>query len=95
MALVAKRKKTMINEPETKITWKEVKNADGYRIYVYDSKTEKYKTVATVKNGKTTYTVTELKAGTTYKFAVKAYVKDGDTTIWSSQYTAVKVTTKK
>ena len=62
--------------------------------YVYNTKTKKYSTVATVK-GKTTYTVKDLKAGTSYTFAVKAYDTVAKKAVWSNQYTTVKVTTKK
>ncbi len=57
-----------------KLKWNSVDRATGYKIYVYNSKTEKYDSVATV-NGSTTYTVKNLSAGTAYKFCVKAYFK--------------------
>ncbi len=82
------------NKSAVKLTWKEVKGADGYRVYVYNTKTKKYTTVATVK-GKTSYTVKELKAGTTYKFAVKAYYKYDGATVWSNQYTTINTKTAK
>ena len=82
------------NKSAVKLTWKDVKGADGYRVYVYNTKTKKYTTVATVK-GKTSYTVKELKAGTTYKFAVKAYYKYDGATVWSNQYTTINTKTAK
>ena len=94
--LVAKTSKITATPAKTsvKLSWKAVSGADGYRVYVYNTKTKKYSTVATVK-GKTTYTVKDLKAGTSYTFAVKAYDTVAKNTVWSNQYTTVKVTTKK
>ena len=94
--LVAKTSKVTATPAKTsvKLSWKAVSGADGYRVYVYNAKTKKYSTVATVK-GKTTYTVKDLKAGTSYTFAVKAYDTVAKKAVWSNQYTTVKVTTKK
>ena len=77
-----------------KLTWKEVKGAEGYRVYVKTAKGG-WKTVATVKGGKVTYTVKGLKTNTTYEYAVKAFYKDGSATVWSNQYTTVKAKTAK
>ena len=66
-----------------KLKWSEVKGANGYRIYRYDSKTAEYKQIASVKNT-TEYRVTKLKAGTSYKFAVQAYYKDGNGKVYFS-----------
>ena len=94
--LVSKTSKITATPAKTsvKLTWKAVSGADGYRVYVYNTKTKKYSTVATVK-GKTTYTVKDLKAGTSYTFAVKAYDTVAKKAVWSNQYTTVKVTTNK
>lgn len=81
------------NSKAIKLTWNKVSGADGYRVYIYNTKTGKYKALTTTT--KTTYTVTGLKANTTYKFAVKAYLKYDKTTYWSNQYTTFKAATKK
>ena len=54
-----------------KLTWSKVAGAAGYRIYLYNTKTKKFATV--VNTTKTSYQFTKLKAGTTYKYAVRAY----------------------
>lgn len=54
-----------------KLSWKKTSDTTGYKIYRYDSKTKKYKKIATTKG--TSYTVKKLKAGTSYKFKVVAY----------------------
>ena len=42
----------------------------------------------------TSYTFTGLKAGTTYNFAVKPYLKDGNTPVWAKTYTGLTAFTK-
>ena len=46
----------------------------GYEIYKYNSKTKQYTYVGNTT--KTTYTVKNLKPGTTYKYKVRAYIKN-------------------
>ena len=75
-----------------KLTWKKVTGADGYRVYQYNSKTGKYEKIKTLTG--TSYTVKKLKAGTTYKFAVKAYTKDNGETLWASSYKTFTTATK-
>ena len=58
------------------ITWGKVSYASNYIVYRSTSKNGKYKKVATVKNGKTTYTDKKLKKGTTYYYKVKATGKN-------------------
>lgn len=76
-----------------KLSWKKVSGADGYRVYVYNTKTKKYNIVEKNVTG-TSYTVKGLKSGTSYKFAVKAYDTVSKKTVWSNQYTTVSVKTK-
>ena len=72
------------------LKWSKVIGATGYRVYVYNSKTGKYKTVKTTAG--TVCTVKELKSGTTYKYAVKPYTEASDgTIIWAEE--SVKLTT--
>ena len=55
------------------LTWSPVKNADGYQIYIYSPSKGKFvrKTSVTA----TTAKITGRKAGTAYKFKVRAYYK--------------------
>jgi len=76
-----------------KLKWGKVKNAKGYRIYRLSGK--KWKTVATIKDAKTTsYTVKNLKASTTYSFKIKAYNQKGKVTKWSADSKVIKCKTK-
>lgn len=70
-----------------KLTWKSIKQADGYIIY--GSKCgSKMKYITTVKgSGKKTFTVKKLKKGTYYKYMVVAYktTPSGDKVLTSSK----------
>ena len=80
-------------QTEIKLSWKAVKGATGYRVYVYNTKTKKYNIVAKYVKGKTSYTVKDLKANTSYKFAVKAYTKVDGELFWAEESTKVTVKT--
>ena len=65
-------------------------SATGYRIFQLVNK--KYVKLATVReNG---FTVKNLKAATSYVFAVRAYNKQGDKVVWSKTFRTVKAKTK-
>lgn len=54
------------------VKWSKVLNADGY--YVYKADGNKWKRIATIKNGDTTtYTDKNVESGKTYKYTVRAY----------------------
>lgn len=75
-----------------KITWKKVKNANGYYIYRSTSKNKKYKKIATVKKGSTvTFTNKKLSPKKKYYYRIKAY-KGKKTSPFSN---TVSATTKK
>ena len=75
-----------------KLSWSAVEGATGYRVYLYDAKAKKYKALGTTE--KLSCSVKKLKAGTEYKFAVKAYTKNGTETLWSKYYTELTTATK-
>ncbi len=75
-----------------KLIWGKVPGATGYRVYRYDTKTKKYVKIADTKS--TNYTISKLKSGTSYKFAVKAYKKADGKTIWSTAYKTISTATK-
>ena len=67
-----------------KLTWQESAGATGYRVYQYSPSKDKYVLKASVK-GVTSYRVTNLKAGTEYKFKIKPYTKLSDgTVLWAT-----------
>ena len=82
--------KTSVTYNTVKLSWSKVKDADGYRIYKYDSAKKKWVT-AVKSTTKTSYNFKDLKTGTTYQYRVKAYQKTSKSTYWSS-YKTVKAT---
>jgi hypothetical protein len=58
------------------LRWTKDNAADGYRVYRYDVADGKYVTVKTVNGRKTFCKISGLKAGTAYKYVVKAYYYD-------------------
>ncbi|MDE7287928.1 MAG: fibronectin type III domain-containing protein [Oscillospiraceae bacterium] len=74
------------------LTWDKVEGAVGYRVYMYDPVTGKYKSYKSVKSTKCT--VTELKSGTEYSFRVTALDVSGGKYVPGKASTAVSVTTK-
>lgn len=79
-------------DSEIKLSWKKSEGATGYRVFLYDYETGKYKALKTLTA--TTYTVKKLKSGTKYKFAVKTYTKTDDETLWSESSKTVTAYTK-
>ncbi len=67
------------------LSWKTVKGATGYRVYIKQS--GKWKQLKTVTGTK--YTVTDLTPMKDYSFAVKAYVKESGKVINAPEYTSV------
>lgn len=63
-------KATKINKTSVSLAWSKVNGAEKYIVYKYKTATKKYYKVKTVKGTKAT--VSSLKSGTTYKFAVVA-----------------------
>ena len=72
-----------------KLTWNKVKGATGYTLY--QQKNGKWTKVKSLTG--TSYTVPKLKVGTTYKFAVKAYKKIGNSLITSPSFPTVSTST--
>ncbi len=67
-----------------KVSWKKVKNAEGYMVYRSTKKKGAYKRIKTVSNGsKSSYTDTKTKNGRTYYYYVVAYAKTDGKTIRS------------
>lgn len=68
------------------LKWNKVTGATGYEVYQYNSSKKKYVKVKTTTS--TSYKATKLKAGTTYKFKVRAY-KTVDKTNYYGYYSSV------
>lgn len=72
------------------LNWTKSAGATGYRIYVKSGTNWK-----TIVNSTTalTYTIKGLKAGAKYTYAVRPYVKNGSTVVWSDYTTYTAATT--
>ncbi|MDD7389835.1 MAG: fibronectin type III domain-containing protein [Lachnospiraceae bacterium] len=69
-----------VNATTIKVSWKGVKKADGYRIYV--KKDGKWVKQGDYKSTTRWVKIGSLKAGTKYAFTVRAYAKNGSEKIW-------------
>lgn len=85
--------KITASQTTTAITlkWNKVTGADSYRVYQYNAKTKKWVKVKDV-TGKS-LKISKLKAGTAYKYKVRAYTKD-DGTIYGDYSKVFETVTK-
>lgn len=74
-----------------KMSWSKVSGATGYRVYQYNTSTNKWKAVANISGA--SYTFKNLKAGTTYKFTVRAYKTLDGQTYLSPKYSTFTTST--
>lgn len=75
------------------LTWNECEGATGYRVYKYNSSSKKYTLVKSIKTNK--YKVSDLKAGTSYKFKIRPYTKlDDGTVLWGEDSDVFTTATK-
>lgn len=80
--------KASSNNTAITLTWDAVDGARGYRIFRYSGGWKAVKTTTA-----TSYTVQNLTAGTSYRFAVRAYTKNGSTVIWAPKYASIRTAT--
>ena len=74
-----------------KITWKRVKDCDGYRIYVRKPGSSKYVLLKTVNSSQTVaYTSKKLTDGGKYRIKIKTFVLSEKKKIYSD-YSSAKV----
>ncbi len=67
---------TVARKDKVRLSWKQTKGADGYRIYRYNSKTNTYEKIKTIGKGDiVTWVNSGLERSTTYKYKIKAYIE--------------------
>ena len=93
LAKVSNFKVTKTASNSVKLSWNNVSGAEGYIIYKYDNTKKTWVRIlkSTVSSG--TYNISNLKAGTTYKFAIKAYKTVNGKESTSSSFPTVTATT--
>lgn len=80
------------DEKSVTLKWSVVKNANGYRIYKYNSETKKYTLITDTK--KTEYKYSSLSSGREYTVYIKAYSIVDSKTVLSPSYKKLTVSTK-
>jgi hypothetical protein len=66
------------SDTSLKLTWHRVEGASGYQIFRYDSKSKKYRNVATVSGGnKKGYRDKNLRTGRLYTYKIRSYRQNG------------------
>lgn len=91
-AKVTEVKASAVKTSSFKLTWNETKATSCYYVYQYSTKKNKYVKVATA-NGNS-YTVSGLKAGTTYKFKIKSVKLSGGKSFSTNTSAVYSFTTK-
>lgn len=75
------------------LVWSKTTGATGYRVYQYSSSKGEYVLKKSLTG--TSYKVTGLKEGTSYKFKIRPYTKENDgTVIWGDYSSTLSVKTK-
>ena len=74
------------------MSWSKVTGASGYKIYSYNYSKGQWEYVG--KTTSTSYTVKKLKAGTTYKYRVRAYKTDDNTQYFGTYSSSIRTATK-
>ena len=78
-----------------KIKWAKATGAQGYEIYMSNSRNGSYKKIKSVGSGTTSYSKTGLVKGKRYYFKMRAYTKTGTGTKIYSGYSKIKAVTVK
>jgi len=74
-------------EDEVSLTWKSVKGADGYTIYLYNETSEKWSVYKNVK--KNSYSIGEKFGSKTQQFKVRAFKKSSDGKLFYGGFSGV------
>ena len=88
---VPKNLKSTATTDSITLTWSKVDQATGYRVYVYNTSKKTYSIVKSTS--KTSLVIKDLKPGQTYRFAVRAFSKNGSEVIFSRSYTTIDTAT--
>lgn len=84
-------KQTSATASSVTLKWDKASKAKGYRLYMYDKKSGEYKTVGFFSSASAT--VEKLSAAKSYKFRIKAYIKENGKKIYSKNFTYLTAVT--
>ncbi|MDE6149173.1 MAG: fibronectin type III domain-containing protein [Ruminococcus sp.] len=93
LATISGFKAASTSASAVKLTWNKVSGAQGYIVYKYDNAKKTWVRVAKTTTTSNTYTVSKLSAGTSYKFAIKAYKTISGKEIASASYPQLTTST--
>ena len=93
-AIVTGFKVSGVSDNAVNLTWNKVKSAEGYIIYQYNNSKKAWSRIAKTTTTANSFKVTNLNAGTEYKFAVRAYRTENGEEITSPSYPALNTVTK-
>lgn len=80
---------------QIKLQWNKQNGVSGYEIYRYDSSKKKYTKIKTITKASTaTYTDKKKSSGTSYKYKVRAYKKNGSKKTYGSYSSVLTTATK-
>lgn len=68
--------KAVSSAKKVKLTWNKVSQASGYIIYQYNTSKKTWLKKITLNKNNASYTIKELAPGTSYRFAVKAFLQN-------------------
>lgn len=91
---VSSLKSTAQSASSIKLSWKKVSGASGYQVYRYDSSAKKWNKIAVLSSKVVQFTDKKLKSGTTQKYKVRAYRKNGSSVSYGSYSGVVTAGTK-
>lgn len=83
--------RTSAGDTSITLSWKSVKNVDGYRVYCYDESGKSLGSQYTTSNS---LKYSGLKSGVIYQFKVRSYYDTNGTKTWGKFTTAIKAATK-
>ena len=87
--------KVKAGKKKIKVTWKKVKKAKGYKVYISNKKKSGFKLKKTLKGAKkTSFVIKKLKSKKVYYVKVAAYTTSGSSTVVGKKSAAAKAKVK-
>lgn len=81
------------SESSLTLKWKKAKNVKGYAVYIYDSKSKKYKKAKALSAKSSSVKISKLSSAKTYKFYIKAYKGTAKKPVYGKKSKVISVST--